>query len=84
MNKGFKNFKKKAIGLSLALCLTIANLGVAFADGSRVVTLGANLNPSQREQMLKYFGVNENQAVIIEVNNKEEGNYYKELQLKNN
>ena len=75
MNKGFKNFKKKAIGLSLALCLTIANLGVAFADGSRVVTLGANLNPSQREQMLKYFGVNENQAVIIEVNNKEEREY---------
>ena len=75
MNKGFKNLKKKAAALTLAFALTLSTLTLSFADSSKVVTLGANLKPEQKQQMLKYFGVNENEAVILEVNNQEERKY---------
>lgn len=75
MNKGFKNLKKKAITLTLAFALSLSTITLAFADSSKVVTLGANLKPEQKQQMLKYFGVNENEAVVLEVNNSEERKY---------
>lgn len=75
MNKGFKNLKKKAITLTLAFALSLSTITLAFADSSKVVTLGANLKPEQKQQMLKYFGVNENEAVVLEVNNAEERKY---------
>lgn len=75
MNKTFKNLKKKATAISLALMLSLSTVGLAFADSAKVVTLGANLSPAQKEQMLKYFGVDKNQAVILEVNNTEERKY---------
>lgn len=75
MNKRFTNLKRKALASSLAVLLTLSSFGFSFADSATVVTLGANLKPEQRQQMLKYFGVNENQAVILEVNNAEERKY---------
>ena len=62
---------------SLAICgtLVLGSINFAFADGARVVTLGANLNEQQRATILKYFGVNENEVVILEVNNQEERKY---------
>ena len=75
MNKGFKNLKKKAVAMTLTFALSLSTLSVAFADSTKVVTLGANLKPEQKEQMLKYFGVNENEAVVLEVNNTEERKY---------
>jgi uncharacterized protein YpuA (DUF1002 family) len=75
MNKGFKNLKKKAAAITLTFALGLSTLSVAFADSTKVVTLGANLKPEQKEQMLKYFGVNENEAVILEVNNADERKY---------
>lgn len=62
---------------SLVLCgvLTFNNLAFVFADGTNVVTIGADLNESQRATMLKYFGVNENEVEILEVNNQEERKY---------
>jgi len=41
----------------------------------RVVTLGANLNSEQRKDMLDYFGVNEDEVLILEVTNPEEYAY---------
>lgn len=75
MNKRFTNLKRKALASSLAVLLTLSSFGFSFADSATVVTLGANLKPEQKQQMLKYFGVNENQAVILEVNNAEERKY---------
>ncbi|MGL4911913.1 MAG: DUF1002 domain-containing protein [Romboutsia sp.] len=75
MNKRFSKLKKKASAITLAFALTLSTLTLSFADSSKVVTLGANLKPEQKQQMLKYFGVNENEAVILEVNNQEERKY---------
>ncbi|QUH19851.1 DUF1002 domain-containing protein [Alkaliphilus sp. B6464] len=47
----------------------------AYADSSRVVTLGKDLNEAQRKQILDIFKVSENEATIIEVNNQEERAY---------
>lgn len=75
MNKNLNNFKKKFITLSITTVLSLSSLGLVFADGTRVVTLGANLTQSQKDTMLKYFGVNKDEVVILEVNNQEERKY---------
>lgn len=75
MNKQLNNFKKKFITLGLTVVLSLSSLGLVFADGTRVVTLGANLTQEQKDIMLKYFGVNKNEVVILEVNNQEERKY---------
>ena len=50
---------------SLAICgtLVLGSINFAFADGARVVTLGANLTQEQKDTMLKYFGVNKDEVV---------------------
>ena len=47
----------------------------AYADGANVVTLGTNLSAEQKQMVLNYFGVKENEVVILEVNNQEERKY---------
>ena len=69
------NLKKRATSLLVVATILFSSINISFADGARVVTLGANLNEQQRATMLKYFGVNENEVVILEVNNKEERKY---------
>lgn len=75
MNKKLNNFKKRFITLGLTAVLSLSSLGLVFADGTRVVTLGANLTQEQKDTMLKYFGVNKDEVVILEVNNQEERKY---------
>lgn len=48
---------------------------VALADGTEVVSLGANLSEEQRGQILEVFGVEEDDVIIIEVTNQEEREY---------
>jgi uncharacterized protein YpuA (DUF1002 family) len=47
----------------------------AYADSSKVVTLGADLSDSQRQLILNYFGVTENEVQIITVTNEDEHFY---------
>ena len=75
MNKKLNNFKKRFLTLSLTAILSLSSLGLVFADGARVVTLGSNLTQAQKDTMLKYFGVNKDEVVILEVNNQEERKY---------
>ncbi len=75
MNKKLNNFRKRFITLGLTVVLSLSSLGLVFADGTRVVTLGANLTQEQKDTMLKYFGVNKDEVVILEVNNQEERKY---------
>ena len=75
MNKQLNNFRKRFLTLTLTAILTLSSLGLVFADGARVVTLGANLTQDQRNTMLKYFGVNKDEVVLLEVNNQEERKY---------
>ena len=69
------NLRKRIASLAICGTLFIGSINFAFADGARVVTLGANLNEQQRATILKYFGVSENEVVILEVNNQEERKY---------
>ena len=39
------------------------------------MTIGVNNSPQQKETILKYFGVNENEVEVISVNNQEERQY---------
>ena len=68
-------FKKKFISSMLCLSLILGNVTFAHADSSKVVTLGADLSASQKQTVLDYFGVKEDEAVILEVNNLEERKY---------
>ncbi|SDN42344.1 DUF1002 domain-containing protein [Alkalicoccus daliensis] len=63
----------------LILFLTwFAFSSIVFADaatGDELVTLGEDLNPQQRENLLSEMEVSENEVMIIEVTNEEEHQY---------
>ncbi len=48
---------------------------VAYADSTKVVTLGADLTEDQRTSMYTYFGTSADQVTTIEVNNTQERQY---------
>lgn len=67
----------KRIIASLLICgvVVMGTGNLALADGANVVTLGANLTDTQKESVLKYFGVDKNEVVILDVTNQEERKY---------
>ncbi|MDU6039746.1 MAG: DUF1002 domain-containing protein [Clostridium butyricum] len=67
--------KKKFISSIVCLSLILGNITCAFADSSKVVTIGADLSDAQKQTVLDYFGVKKDEAVILEVNNLEERKY---------
>lgn len=69
------SLKKKITSLALCSTFILGSVNFAFADGARVVTIGVNNSEEQRATILKYFGVNENEVVVLEVNNQEERKY---------
>ena len=67
---------KKALPIMMAATLTCSSIPmVAFADSSKVVTLGANLSEEQKTSMYQYFGTSSDQVETIEVNNTDERKY---------
>lgn len=72
----FKKTFSKALALIMCLSLGVAvPMQTAKADSLKVVTLGADLTESQKESMLKYFGVTKKEANIVYVTNDEEFKY---------
>lgn len=67
--------KKKFISSIVCLSLILGNITCAFADSSKVVTIGVDLSDAQKQTVLDYFGVKKDEAVILEVNNLEERKY---------
>jgi uncharacterized protein YpuA (DUF1002 family) len=61
--------------LILAMVIPLLSSIVASADDIRVVTLGADLSDEQRQLILNYFSVTENEAEIITVTNEDEHFY---------
>ncbi len=60
----------------MAAAMTITALPtVAYADSTKVVTLGADLTEDQRTSMYTYFGTSADQVTTIEVNNTQERQY---------
>ncbi len=60
--------------ITILVFISIFNI-FAYADNTKVVTLGKNLNESQRKQILDIFNVSEGTVEIIEVTNEEERAY---------
>jgi uncharacterized protein YpuA (DUF1002 family) len=73
----FKSLISKVIISSLCLSTFFTSFsGVpVFADSFKSVTLGGDLSDTQKKEMLKYFGVNKNEANILEVTSEEEHKY---------
>ncbi|WP_315107849.1 DUF1002 domain-containing protein [Clostridium intestinale] len=72
-----KSFINKLIISSMALGAFVTGFtGVtAHADSFKSVTLGADLTQTQKDDMLKYFGVKKNEVNLLEVTSKEEHTY---------
>ncbi|GAA0239331.1 DUF1002 domain-containing protein [Metaclostridioides mangenotii] len=67
--------KKMASSIIVSAMVVLGSFNLAYADGSNVVTLGVNLTPSQKQQMLDYFGVNKDEVLTLDVTNAEERKY---------
>ena len=69
------SLKKRISALLICSSIVLGSITPAYADGANVVTLGTNLSAEQKQMVLNYFGVKENEGVILEVNNQEERKY---------
>ena len=69
--------KNKIVSVLMATCLVFSSFGFSrsFADSSKVVTIGVNNTAEQKQTILNYFGVKENEVEIVTVNNQEERAY---------
>lgn len=71
--------KKSKIFVTALATLMLANSVIlplnVNADSTKVVTLGADLSDTQKQTVLDFFNVNENEVVIITVDNQEERKY---------
>ncbi|MBC2575827.1 DUF1002 domain-containing protein [Peptostreptococcus canis] len=69
--------KNKILSVIVTLTLLLTGFSaISSADStSEVITLGANLNKTQKKEILNYFGVDENNPNIIYVNNQQERKY---------
>ena len=67
--------KKRISALLICSSIVLGSITPAYADGANLVTLGTNLSAEQKQMVLNYFGVKENEVVILEVNNQEERKY---------
>nr|WP_181742513.1 DUF1002 domain-containing protein [Terrilactibacillus laevilacticus] len=70
---------RKSFLLFIAALLSLSCIApFAYADaspGDVIVTLGANLTPSQKDSLLKEMNVDKNNVQIVEVTNQEEHQY---------
>lgn len=62
------NRNKLITAMILAGAISIGSFTTVFADTKEVVTLGANLNSSQKQEMFKEFGVKPNDVKVITMN----------------
>lgn len=61
--------------MCLSMMSGITQPNVVYADSMPIVTIGANLDETQRKSVLDFFGVDENSVQIIEINNEMEREY---------
>lgn len=67
---------KKTLPILLSATLLVSAVPFTVkADGTKVVTLGANLSEDQRASMYEYFGTSADQVDTIEVTNADERKY---------
>lgn len=69
--------KKKIITLAClvsVVTMLIAPL-IAYADSSKIITIGADLTDEQKDKVYSFFNANLDEVEVIEVNNAEERKY---------
>lgn len=73
------------VALLCSMCLAVSSPVPAMADGTKVVTLGADLTQDQKNTMMKYFKADSSQVQVITVTNQDErdllGNYVPSEQI---
>lgn len=67
--------KKLVVGVMLIASLFATPISNVYADSYKSVTIGYDLTNQQKEDMLKYFGVDKNSASVVEVTSSEEKKY---------
>ncbi|MBZ9633365.1 DUF1002 domain-containing protein [Clostridium sp. FP1] len=67
--------KKLVLGVMLTASLFATPISNVYADSYKSVTIGYDLTNQQKEDMLKYFGVDKNSASVVEVTSNEEKKY---------
>lgn len=72
-----RNLKNRNLFVSFAVALCLAVTSMAgtvpvMADGMKVVTLGADLTQAQKDTMMRYFKVDENEVQILTITNADE------------
>ena len=70
-----KKYTKNILSAFLAMCILLTSSITVLADSSKVVTLGENLSTEQRQLILNYFGVTEQEVDIVTVTNSDEHRY---------
>ncbi|MBR3225286.1 MAG: DUF1002 domain-containing protein [Atopobiaceae bacterium] len=74
--KRISSLAKRVVALMAAIGIVFASMPTAaFADSSRVVTMGADLSAEQRATVLKFFGLTENDLknlTVVNVTNQDE------------
>src|SRR3712207_4231998 len=70
-----KIIKKLSAMVCSAILVLAANTNAIADSTGEVISLGANLNASQKASILSYFGVDESNPNIIYVNNQQERKY---------
>lgn len=73
------------VALLCIMCLAVSSPVPAMADGTKVVTLGADLTQDQKNTMMNYFKADSSQVQVITVTNQDErdllGNYVPSEQI---
>ena len=73
------------VALLCSMCLAVSSPVPAMADGTKVVTFGADLTQDQKNTMMKYFKADSSQVQVITVTNQDErdllGNYVPSEQI---
>ena len=73
------------VALLCSMCLAVSFPVPAMADGTKVVTLGADLTQDQKNTMMNYFKADSSQVQVITVTNQDErdllGNYVPSEQI---
>ena len=75
MRKSIRKLISAALALGMTMGLLTGSVTTVSADSTKVVSLGANLDDSQRNAVLKYFGVKASEVQIVEVTNQDERNH---------
>lgn len=71
--EGYKMKKRNLIAAVLcSACMVAGSVSPVFADGMKVVTLGADLSDAQKQTMLNYFKVTSDEVQLMSITNQDE------------